>query len=102
MMNTKINYLYRDASNYKVYNEAVINGILSVEDIETILECRFDGNWFIPRRVGLPEKRFEEWTEDDTDYFELDEDSFEIVEEEPTVDITPEKLVKLFERQLWY
>ena len=36
-MNTRINYLYRDASNYKVHNTAVIRGELSEEDQKTIL-----------------------------------------------------------------
>ena len=42
-MNTKIVYLYRDASNYKVLNKAVIRGELSEEDQKTILSCLEDG-----------------------------------------------------------
>ena len=30
-MNTKINYLYRDADNYKVRNECVIHGEMTEE-----------------------------------------------------------------------
>ena len=38
-MNTKICYLYRDAGNYKVHNECVIQGELSKEQIQSILDC---------------------------------------------------------------
>lgn len=34
-MNTKICYLYRDAGNYKVHNECVIQGELSKEQIQS-------------------------------------------------------------------
>lgn len=98
MKNTCIAYLYRDASNYKSHNEAVVKGILSEEDIRTILECRFEGEWFVPNKVGLPEKRFDDgWTDDDHPYFELDEDSFSETDDDPTVEITAEELVQAFE-----
>lgn len=38
-MNTCILYLYRDACNYKVYNEVIINGVLSPGQINLILDC---------------------------------------------------------------
>lgn len=59
MGNTLIQYLYRDADNYKVQNECVIKGVLSEEDIQTILDSLEDDEVFIPRLVGLPEKRFD-------------------------------------------
>lgn len=71
-MNTRINYLYRDASNYKVHNTAVIRGELSEEDQKTILSCLEDGEYFIPSQVGLDEERFGSWTEDDHCWFELE------------------------------
>lgn len=36
-MNTKVSYLYRDAGNYKVYNERVVEGELSHEQVRDIL-----------------------------------------------------------------
>lgn len=51
-MNTKICYLYRDADNYKVHNECVIQGELSKEQIQSILDCCDMGEYFIPRQVG--------------------------------------------------
>lgn len=105
--NTKISYLYRDGGNYKVWNEVVIKGELSAEQIERILECADGDGWldgsFIPSRIGLPEKTMEDegfsYDEElDTPWFEIDEDGFESTEEDPTVDMTPEELVAAFER----
>ncbi|MBP3585213.1 MAG: hypothetical protein J6J59_05960 [Peptococcaceae bacterium] len=70
-LNTKIEYLYRDASNYKIYNECVVKGILTAEQREEIVDCLSEGEYFIPSQVGLPEKRFDDWTEDDHPWFEL-------------------------------
>ena len=58
-MNTKISYLYRDADNYKQYNECIVAGTLSAKQICTILDCCDMGEYFIPRHVGLPERRFD-------------------------------------------
>lgn len=95
--NTQISYLYRDASNYKVYNECVVSGLLSKEQQETIISCLSEGEFFIPHQVGLPEQRFDgEWTEDDHCWFELDAYSFEETKEAPTVSITADELVEAF------
>lgn len=69
-MNTKFEYLYRDASNYKTVNEFILEGTFTEEDEEKIIACLFDGDYFIPCQLGLPEERFEEWTEDDHCWFE--------------------------------
>ncbi len=98
-MNTKISYLYRDASNYKVYNECVVKGVITPEQIQTILDCCID-EYFIPSKVGLPEKRFESWTDDDHIWFELNdfEDCFEETSKPANVAITCEELVEAFLR----
>ena len=57
-MNTKISYLYRDAGNYKRYNECIIAGALSAKQIRAILDCCDMGEYFIPRQVGLPALRY--------------------------------------------
>lgn len=36
-MNTRISYLYRDAGNYKRWNEAVVEGIITLEQIDSIM-----------------------------------------------------------------
>lgn len=57
IVNTKISYLYRDASNYKAYNEVIIKGKISPEQINQIMECLDDGEYFIPCQIGFPEIR---------------------------------------------
>lgn len=94
-MNTKIVYLYRDASNYKVLNKAVIRGELSEEDQKTILSCLEDGEYFIPSQVGLDEERFGSWTEDDHCWFELEPGFAEPTNAAPG-NLTCEQLVSNF------
>lgn len=97
MKNTKINYLYRDANNYKQHNEVVVKGQFTPEMqdiIKNALEC---GEFFIPSQVGLPEKRFDDYTDADHCYFELDVDNdFVETDEEPTVELTAEELTNAF------
>lgn len=96
-MNTKISYLYRDASNNKVPNECIVRGLLTDEQTKAILDCRSDGAYFIPSQVGLPEKRFDRFDpEEDTCWFELYESSFEPTDAEATVDLSVDELVSHF------
>ena len=98
-LNTKISYIYRDADNYKMQNECVIEGTLTEDQKQQILDCRFDGEWFIPKMVGLPEERFGEWDDQaDHPYFELYEHSFEETSLSPTVRVKGEDLVTAFKR----
>ena len=103
-MNTGISYLYRDASNYKEQNYAVVEGEITQDQIDTIMDCLSDRaddyGYFIPFQVGLDEERpgaFDE--EDDHVWFELYEDSFEIVDRPVTTwpQMTVEELVENFE-----
>lgn len=103
-MNTKICYMYRDASNYKMYNMAVLNGQLTDKQKSTIFSCLHDGEWFIPFAVGLDEERFSDFNPDeDHPWFELDEYSFEDTVANPTVNITPAQLVEAFKvcKPMW-
>ena len=95
-MNTIINYQYRDASNWKQHNEAIVQGTLTEEQIDTIINCLEDGEYFIPRQIGLPEIRFAEICEDDHCWFELDRAGFEITERCPTVQLTAKEVVGRF------
>lgn len=95
-MNTKISYLYRDASNYKVPNECIVRGLLTDEQTKAILDC-LDGDNFIPSQVGLPERRFDRFDpEEDTCWFELYESGFEPTDAEATVDLSVDELVSRF------
>ena len=95
-MNTRISYLYRDASNYKVPNECIVRGLLTDEQTKAILDC-LDRDNFIPSQVGLPEKRFDRFDpEEDTCWFELYESGFDPTDAEATVDLSVEELVSRF------
>lgn len=96
-MNTRISYLYRDASNYKKHNEVVVEGVFTDDQIRTIISCLNDGEYFIPRQIGFPEVRFGEITEDDHCWFELCEEDFEEVELGSTINLLPDEIVRRFE-----
>lgn len=96
MQNTKIGYLYRDASNYKKWNEVIVKGSISPEQVDTIIECLDDELHFIPRQVGLPEDRFDEITVDDHAWFELEREGFEPTDYAATEDISVSELVESF------
>lgn len=55
-MNTRIGYRYRDASNYKAYNEVIVEGVVTLKQIQPFLH---DGEFFIPDAVGLRELQSE-------------------------------------------
>ncbi len=88
-MNTRINYLYRDADNYKMPNSCVVIGEISEVQIAEVISCLDCGEYFIPRQVGLPEKRFDRFDEEvDHCWFELSADGFEATENVSNVDMT--------------
>ncbi len=96
-MNTKISYLYRDANNYKVHNECVIEGELTEQQIETIMDCCDCGEYFIPGQVGMPERKFDEYdSEADHCWFELSRDGFEQTSRPADISLTAEQLVSNF------
>ena len=96
-MNTKISYLYRDADNYKVHNECVIEGGLTEQQIETIMDCCDCGEYFIPGQVGMPERKFDEYdSEADHCWFELSRDGFEQTSRPADISLTAEQLVSNF------
>ena len=94
-MNSKISYSYCDASNYKAHNECVINGLLSDEQRQTILNCLYEGEFFVPGAVGLDvELPWEYNPQDDHPYWTIDEDSFDETSQHPTVNISADALVR--------
>ena len=98
--NTKINYLYRDADNYKILNECIINGVLTRSQQAAILDCLDDGEYFIPSLVGMPEIKFGEVDDPAVDHqwFELQADNFELTTERSTTFITADELVDAFRK----
>lgn len=93
--NTLVPYLYRDANNYKVWNECVVSGRITDEQIHAIRDALMDGENFIPSMVGMPENKFDDTTEDDVDTFELLYNRIEPTDRTDAV-ITVDELVENF------
>jgi hypothetical protein len=95
-MNIKFAYLYRDASNYKQYNEVVFANPneLPLEQIQRIITSNLiDGSWFIAKDWHLPDMHFKEYDWDD----ETDYDWHEFSGIEKTTDpATPKLLIEDF------
>lgn len=49
-MKTLVDYMYRDASNYKQFGHFVLDGPFDLEAVEPFM---WDGEFFIPERVGV-------------------------------------------------
>ncbi len=97
-MNTKINYLYRDASNYKIFQCAVLPGEMTDAQQKTLWDCcATDENYFIPSEVGLHEERFDNWSPDDWEWFEFE--GVELTDENADTELLPDELVKRFEHR---
>lgn len=101
-LNTEIQYLYRDASNFKLRTLCVLAGALTEAEKEEILECLIDGEYFVPGQAGLPDDNRYSGTEDDTDWFELE--SIEDTDHSPTLSMTAQELLENFRKAKgnWY
>jgi hypothetical protein len=53
-MNTKLDLMYRDASNYKASQSVVLAGEITAEQIAAIASKLDDGAFLIAHQVGLP------------------------------------------------
>lgn len=53
LTNTRVSYFYRDAANYKQYEEVVIGGVMGEWEKRQIFKRLPDGENFIPGAVGL-------------------------------------------------
>jgi len=91
-LNTNVNYLYRDASNYKAFPEKdiIVDGELTWSDFEPVLHM---GEMFIPFDIGLPElqDQLEDYPNKDDHIWHqlLDlEETFD----EPTVEVTADEI----------
>ena len=93
---TAVNYMYRDACNYKKCNRAFVRGIITEAQQKEIISCCDDDTYFIPESIGLPAERFPEYTEDDHPYFEIGD--CEPVYGRPFMEILPFTADELMER----
>ena len=94
MQNTRINYMYRDACNYKTWGEIVVAGRMTIGEIVEIIGCLDGGRYFIPEQVYFPHLRPEELTEDDHCWHELTADDFVTTDEE--AEYTKEEVILAF------
>jgi hypothetical protein len=51
--NTRIEYMYRDAGNYKRYGTAVLAGRITPDQVRTLKASLSDDMFFIPDQIGL-------------------------------------------------
>lgn len=96
MPNTRIMYTYADADNYHIPQSVVIPGVITPKNKLDILASLADGEFFMPCKVGMPEKKFGTQSDADHDWFSMDAPSFELTEEIPSLDIDPETLASRF------
>ncbi len=98
MPNTKIEYMYRDASNYKTWRTIRVKGVITLEQIQPCLAAECDGTEFIPSQVGL-----EDIQKDLASYPSGDDHVWhQLLEVKPTykvpnVKLTANKLLKNFQ-----
>ena len=71
-MNTCMEYLYRDAANYKSYNQVIVTGSITDEQKKAIYDTLEEGTYFIPEQIGLDLYRGWDVSEDDHPFCELD------------------------------
>lgn len=96
LVNTRIEYLYRDAANWKQHNECVVKGRLTEDEKRAILDSLIDGSDFVPSKIGMPETRFQVHNDDDVETFELYESGFVPTAAEADLDVTASELARRF------
>jgi len=67
---SEVTYLYRDAGNYKFWGSFKICGRL---DVAALRDHMFQGNYFIPARVGIPALTPDARNDDDHDLHEIED-----------------------------
>lgn len=98
IMNTQIQYTYRDASNWKQHEVVVLEGELSTEDIDFIMGKLESAMWFLPEQVGLPrlQPRWGILNNDDHIWHELLREDIRSIALPPTIAMTAQQLVENF------
>ena len=107
--NSKFNYLYRDASNYKQFGYVVFSGEFTEQDKILMLGNLHEGDFFIPGNVGLPslQEKFESVSIDDHPWHEIDfrrgtdRSPFELTREFPTDARSVHEFAEEFAKAKW-
>jgi hypothetical protein len=100
-MNTRIEYLYRDADNYKQFGSVVLRGEITSQERERIKASLDSGEYFIPSQVGLPDlqPKMISFPDRDADHVwhELDvESDISFTTEPPTAHLDVHAFVTMF------
>jgi hypothetical protein len=90
-MNTRFSYLYRDACNYKKFNDVVLFGIIQENQIEPLLKDRL---FFVPSEVGLPDLQDDVFSLDDHVWHEFEK--IELTEEPTNIEVDASMLIRNF------
>ncbi len=99
-MNIKFNYLYRDAANYKTFGFVVFSNPdgIDLNQLEKLIQNKLlDGEFFEPKRFGIPHLRHLDFPFD----LELDHDWNEFHSVEKTTEMpTDKRTIKEFLLQI--
>jgi len=101
-MNTKFEYLYRDASNYKQFASVVFAGEITDEERDLLLDNLEDGENFIPSDVGLEDlqpRMVSYPSTDDHVWHEIE--IITLVDDEPTQPLNIHEFVEKFKDVEW-
>lgn len=101
-MNTKFEYMYRDASNYKQFESVVFPGEITDKERDIIQNSLEDGENFIPFQVGLDDlqpRMVSYPSADDHVWHEIE--SITLVEDKPTQSIDIHMFVEKFKGIEW-
>lgn len=103
-MNTRIEYFYGDAANYKQFASVILPGEITGEEIRHIAPCLDCGEYFIPAQVGLEElqRRTASFPDKDVDHVwhELDTTTgITLTDAAPTTDLDVHRFAGMFTRQ---
>lgn len=89
-MNIKLNYLYRDAGNYKTYGFVTFSNpdCLPLAEVEQTIKAKLiDGEFFDPRGWRVPALQSDDW-DGDLDHEWNEFQSVELTSEDPTINFT--------------
>lgn len=80
-----------------IYHKKTLMEHYKTEQIDTIIKCLNEEQWFIPSKIGFPEEKIDDVEiEDDYPWFELNVWDFKDSTKPPQIDKSPEEVVDLF------
>ena len=92
-MHTNFSYLYRDSGNYKEFFSVVLNGEVTINELNQFL---YEGTFFVPSVIGLPNLQTTLFTPFDHIWHEIEDVSS--TEEAASIDIDARELLSRFKK----